>query len=504
MVQWAVRGVRGATAAADNTREAIAEATQELVQQLLTVNDIETEHIVGIVFTVSSDLNAAFPAEAARGLGLHDVPLICAQEIDVPGSLPRCIRVFMQMNSTRSQRSIRHLYLREARSLRPDLTNGAFPPAAAAALAPKPRAAALRIEPYVPGKSVEQARRELQFEGEFIKLASNENPIGPSPRAVRAVADAAAQMHTYPDGAYVELRNALSAYWDLSPEQFIVGNGSDAVIKMIGEAYLQPGDDIVCADPTFSQYEFAADLAGARTVKVPLDENLRHDLQALADAIGPNTKAVFICNPNNPTGTTVTEAEFSAFMERVPSHVLVVIDEAYGEYDAVDAWQGRSWVNSPEHHVIALRTFSKIYGLAGLRVGYGMAPAAVIDVLRRVQEPFQVNAAAQRAAVAALSDEGHVSDSRRMNDTGKRYFYEQLSALGLDYAATEANFVFINTGRDSREVCAQLLKRGIIVRGGDAFGQSTWVRITIGAADQNRRLFAALSEVLERSLSLDS
>lgn len=502
-MQTAVRGVRGATSVADNTPEAITEATQQLVQALLGQNEIEPEQIAGIIFTVSPDLNAAFPAEAARQLGLHDVPLICAREIDVPDSLPRCIRVLMQINTTASQRDIRHLYLREARSLRPDLVNGATTVPTVterqSGPGPRPRAAALRIEPYVPGKSVEDARREFNFAGEFLKLASNENPLGPSPRAVAAVADALSQMHTYPDGSSKALRDALSDFWSMPPGQFIVGNGSDGIIKMIGEAYLQPGDEIVCADPTFSQYGFAADLAGAHTVKVPLDGQLRHDLPAMADAIGPSTKAVFICNPNNPTGTTVTREQFAAFMDRIPSHVLIVIDEAYGEYAHADGLQGRDWVNSTEHHVIVLRTFSKIYGLAGLRVGYAIAPETIIDVLKRVQEPFQVNAAAQMAAIAALQDEEHVEQSRGMNEAGKQYFCDRLTAMGLDYASTEANFVFMNTGRDSREVCAQLLKRGIIVRGGDAFGQSTWLRATIGTPAQNARLFAALSEALGQS-----
>lgn len=492
MMQRAVRGVRGATTAADNTVAAMTSATQKLVQALLEQNDIDLEQIAAILFTVSPDLDATFPAEAARKLGLHHVPLMTATEIDVPNSLNRCIRVLMLINTNVAQRDIRHVYLGEARTLRPDLAadDNSKPSR------PQPRAATKKIEPYIPGMSIEDARREYDFYGEFVKLASNENPLGPSPRSVAAVADALREMHTYPDGAYKMLRDALSRFWDLPPEYFIVGNGSDGIIKMIGEAYLEMGDEIVCADPTFSQYGFAADLAGARTVKVPLDRDLRHDLSAMADAIGPHTKAVFICNPNNPTGTTVTKEQFDAFMKRVPSHVLVVIDEAYGEYADENGLQGKDWVQRSDHHVIVLRTFSKIYGLAGLRVGYGIAPPIVIDTLRKVQEPFQVNAAAQLAAIEALQDEGHVRTSRRMNDEGRRFFYGKLAALGLQYVPTEANFVFFNVERDSREVCAQLLKRGIIVRGGEAFGLPTWLRVTIGTAEQNERLFDALSKVL--------
>lgn len=491
-----VRGVRGATTATDNTREAITEATSQLVQSLLDVNDIVPEDIATVIFTVSPDLTAAFPAEAARELGLHDVPLLCATEIAVPSALPRCIRVLMHVNTTVPQKDIQHLYLREAQSLRPDLPNGV-----ASAKEPSPRREVLRITPYVPGKSVEDARREFNFEGTFIKLASNENPLGPSPDAVAAGQEAVAAMHTYPDGAYVALRAALGAKWDVPPQSIIIGNGSDAIIKMIGEAYLQPGDEIVCADPSFSQYKFAADLAGARTVKVPLDDEWRHDLDAMAEAIGPRTKAVFVCNPNNPTGTVVTRDKFARFLERVPPTVLVVVDEAYGEYTTDDNASGRSFIEAPKAHVLVLRTFSKIYGLAGLRVGYGIARPEIIDVLRRVQEPFQLNAAAQAAALAALQDEEHVQVSRRANEEGKQYFYRRLDQLGMSYVPSEANFVFLNTAYDSREVVAQLLERGVIVRGGDAFGQSTWLRITIGTEAENERLFAALAEVTERMAS---
>lgn len=513
MPETAVRGLRGATVAVANTAEAIGAATKELVQALLAENQLELESIASIIFTVTGDLNAQFPALAARELGLHHVPLLCAQEIGVPGSQPRCIRVLMHVNTTKSQKEMRHVYLREARALRPDLPgNGAVPDtgatpagasegqgalASSAYVGPRPRPAIARIEPYEPGKPIDEVRRELGLT-DIIKLASNENPLGPSPKAMEAARDALSQLHIYPDGSASALREALSRKLGLPMEQLLVGNGSDGIIKLLAEAYLEPGDEIVCAQPTFSQYAFAARLMGAREVLVPL-KDMRHNLEAMAAAIGPRTKAVFICNPNNPTGTVVTEAEFSAFMKRVPREVLVVLDEAYYEYvEHPENVQGRRWVEDPAHNVLVLRTFSKIYGLAALRVGYCMGPANVIAELRRVQEPFQTNALAQAAALAALADEGHVRESQRTNQEGKRYFYRRLEELGLSYVPTEANFILIDIGRDSRAVFQELLRRGVIVRAGAAFGLPTHLRVTIGTPEQNERFFAALAAVLGR------
>lgn len=490
-----VRGVRGATAARANTAQAIGEATKELVQRMMDDNDIRPDSIASIIFSVSEDLNAAFPAEAARELGLHKVPLLCTREIDVPGSLPRCIRVLMHINTHLPQEAIHHVYLGEAQVLRPDLPHA--PAAVDKREKPRPRAAIDAIEPYVPGMSIEQVREQFGLK-DIIKLASNENPLGPSPQALAAMQSAMADLHTYPDGAARRLVAALSHRFELPENHFIVGNGSDGVIKLMAEAYLEAGDDIVCAHPTFSQYAFGAALMGADVKYVPLTDDMRHDLPAMADQVGPRTKAVFVCNPNNPTGTTVTKAEFAEFLHRLPPHVLVVVDEAYAEYTSADRLFGIDAVRGGDRRVIVLRTFSKIYGLAGLRIGYGVAHPSVIDHVRRVQEPFQVNSLAQLAAEAALQDEDHVSRSVALNEAGKRFFYEKLEAMGLHYVPTEANFVFFDVGRAVREVFIQLLREGIIVRGGDAFGQATYVRATIGTREQNERLFDALARCLGR------
>jgi len=492
-----VRGVRGAITARANTPEAIGEAAKELVRRMMDENGIGPEDIASIIFSVTDDLNAAFPAEAARELGLHMVPLLCTREIDVPGSMPRCIRVLMHVNTGTPQHAVRHVYLGEARALRPDLPG--TPPASPAGgetAGPRPRAATLAIDPYVPGMSAEEVRERFGLD-DVVKLASNENPLGPSPAALARLQEALAGLHAYPDGGARRLTAALAARFELPEDHFIVGNGSDGVIKMLAETFLEPGDDIVCARPTFSQYAFGAALMGARTQWVPLTPDMRHDLPAMARRIGPRTKAVFVCNPNNPTGTVVTKAEFEDFLAMVPRRVLVVVDEAYAEYTDESRLFGVDAVRRGDPRVVVLRTFSKIYGLAGLRVGYGIAHPSVVAALQRVKEPFQVSAPAQLAAEAALGDLEHVRRSVAVNEEGKRYFYRRLEELGLDYIPTEANFVFFDVGRPSREVFMHLLREGVVVRAGDAFGQGTFIRATIGTGAQNQRLFDALARLLQ-------
>lgn len=495
---FSVRGVRGATTARANTADAIAGATIELLQRMMADNGVEPESIASIIFSVSDDLNAAFPAEAARQLGLHRVPLLCTREISVPGSLPRCIRVLMHVNTPLAQEAIQHVYLHEAQSLRPDLPATAS--GTARADGPLPRAAVSAIDPYVPSMTINEIQQRLGLT-DVIKLGSNENPLGPSPNARRRVAEALDSLHEYPDGPARRLRQALAQRFALTEEHLIVGNGSDALIKLIAEAFLEPGDDVICARPTFSQYAFAASLMGARVQYVPLTADMRHDLGAMTERVGPRTKAVFVCNPNNPTGTAVTRGEFETFLAQLPPHVLVVVDEAYAEYARPDVVSGADTVRRGDRRVIVLRTFSKIYGLAALRVGYAMAHPQLIDTLRRVQEPYQVNMLAQLAAEAALADEDHIRRSLAMNEAGKRYFYARLEKLGLSYIPTETNFVFFDVRRPSREVAAQLMEQGVVVRAGESFGQPTFVRATIGTEEQNQRLFEALARVLSGSVA---
>jgi histidinol-phosphate aminotransferase len=353
----------------------------------------------------------------------------------------------------------------------------------------------LRLKPYVPGKPIEEAKREYGLT-DVCKLASNENALGPSPLAVAAIREAAANIGLYPDAACYQLTRDLAAHWGVEPENLILGNGSDEIIQFLGLAFVRPGDEILTGTPSFVRYEAAAVLNNGVLIEVPL-RDYRFDLGAMAGRLSERTRVVFIANPNNPTGTMVTRAELERFLDRVPDQAIVAMDEAYFEYadspDYPDSWeyvrQGRN--------VIVLRTFSKIYALAGLRVGYGMARPELIRYLHQVREPFNVNSLAQAAACASLRDPDQVERSRRMNREGKAMLTAAFDSMGLPYAPTEANFILVDVKRECRAVYEGLLRRGVIVRTGDIFGLPTHLRVTIGTAAENERFLRELRAVLE-------
>jgi histidinol-phosphate aminotransferase len=352
----------------------------------------------------------------------------------------------------------------------------------------------LRLVPYRPGKPIADVKRELGLT-DVIKLASNENNLGPSPRAVAAMRAALDSVNLYPDGSCFELRQAVANHVSVPSDRLIFGNGSDDLIRLIGLAFLQPGDAIVQDDPTFSQYEAAAVLNGAGCHKVP-HLNWTHHLDAMAEWIGPKTRIVFLTNPNNPTGTTVGEREVQAFLDRIPADTLVVFDEAYYEYvERTDYPDALRYV-AEGRNVVVLRTFSKAYGLAGIRLGYGIARPEIIQVLEQVREPFNVSLLAQAAGVAALGDHEHLARTREMNHAGKCGLYAAFDELGLAYAPSDANFVWVDSGRDSREVADALMRRGVIVRAGAAFGAPNHLRVTIGLPEENARFIRELKEVL--------
>lgn len=352
----------------------------------------------------------------------------------------------------------------------------------------------LAIKPYVPGKPVEEVERELGITN-VIKLASNENPLGPAPSSIAVLQDMARKVSAYPDGNCYYLKNKLSGFLGVTPANLIVGNGSDEIIKLIAEAFLDEGQEAVVADPTFSEYDFAVKIMGGRTVVVP-SNNLTHDLEAMAAAVTDKTKLVFICNPNNPTGTIVDQADVDAYFARIPDGVITVFDEAYYEYVTDENYpQTLDYVRQGKD-VIVLRTFSKIYGLAGLRIGYGVSTPELIGMLSRVREPFNVNMMAQAAAFAALDDQDHVIESREVNDAGKQYLYGRFERMNLAYAPTHANFIWVNIKADCKKAFAKLLSRGVIVRTGDIFGAPEVIRVTIGTQEQNERFIKELEAVL--------
>lgn len=361
------------------------------------------------------------------------------------------------------------------------------------ALSPRPALAA--IKPYEPGKPVEEVERELGIRN-AVKLASNENPLGPSPLAVAALQQVLGKISFYPDGACFNLRRALAAHLQVGEDYLIIGNGSDEILKLIAEAFLREGEETLLCPPTFSEYEFATRLMGGKCRYVPaIDFN--YDLSGLKEATGPQTRIIFLANPNNPTGTMITRAELEDLVNSLPDDVLLVLDEAYYEYVDSDLYpDSLAYVRAGKKNLIVLRTFSKIYGLAGLRVGYGIADPELIASLHKVREPFNVNFLGQVAAAAAIGDTGHLERSRRVNAEGKEFLYRELQDMGLRYVPTQANFIWLQVSRPCREVFRELLYRGVIVRTGDIFGYDDYLRVTIGTAEQNARFIAALREVL--------
>lgn len=346
---------------------------------------------------------------------------------------------------------------------------------------------------YEPGKPIDYVARELGLDpSHIIKLASNENPFGPSPKALAAARAALEQSELYPDGGCFALRQKLAQRWNLGADQFVVGNGSNEILELLGHAFLRPGDEAVMGAPAFVVYKLVTLLFGAKAVEVPLAD-FGHDLKAMAAAITPRTKLVFVASPNNPTGVPNTAAELLAFARGLPDHVVLVYDEAYAEY--VDAAPDLRPLIKEGRKVIALRTFSKIYGLASLRVGYGYASAELIQLLGRVRQPFNVNAIGQAAALAALDDEGFARKCAADNRVGLTQLTEGFARLKLSYVPSVANFILVKVG-NGPAVFDALQRKGVIVRPVKSYGLPEWVRVTVGTADQNARLLKELGALV--------
>ncbi|MBN1503892.1 MAG: histidinol-phosphate transaminase [Candidatus Eisenbacteria bacterium] len=352
-----------------------------------------------------------------------------------------------------------------------------------------------RVAPYVPGRPIELVEQELGIK-HVLKFASNENPLGPSPLAIKALSENAKQLNRYPDSSSYFLRKRLSKHIGFPMEQIIVGNGSNELIELICHLFAGAGDEVVVGDPSFPMYKIAIDLMGATPVLVPL-KDYRFDMAAMAKAVTPKTTVVFVCNPNNPTGTIVTEAEVREFMDGIPEKVVVVFDEAYCEYVKNPDYPDTFKLLREGRLVISLRTFSKIYALAGLRVGYGVASEEMVFLLNTVRLPFNVTSAAQVAAEASLDDEEQVTRSIRVNSEGMAFFKEKLTELGLTMIDSEANFFLVDLGVDCKAASRELEKRGLIVRPVGPFGlPDTFVRISVGIREENERLLEGLKEVL--------
>lgn len=345
------------------------------------------------------------------------------------------------------------------------------------------------IRPYVPGKPIDELERELGIKGS-IKLASNENPLGPSPVALEAMKGALDGLNRYPDGSGYHLRNALSKKLFVDPENIILGNGSNELLDVAVRTFMRPQDEAVMADPSFVVYSMAVQSVGSNPVRVPLKKDV-HDLKAMLEAVSERTKMIFIANPNNPTGTINKRKEFDWFMERLPDGIFAVIDEAYYEYVS-DA----EYADSVKHFrdgkdILVLRTFSKIYGLAGIRIGYGIASKNIISEMNKVRQPFNTNSVAQFAALKSLEDSEHIRRSRENNEKGKKFLFREFKRLGLDHTPTEANFIYLRI-KNAVTLYNRLLKKGVIIR---PMGPDS-IRVTIGLPEENKRFIDALKLTL--------
>ncbi|MFC2030811.1 histidinol-phosphate transaminase [Chloroflexota bacterium] len=361
----------------------------------------------------------------------------------------------------------------------------------------KPQPGLEHVRPYIPGTPIADVQREYGLT-DVIKLASNENPLGTSPKALEAMVQALHRVNHYPDSECYELRGALAEHHELDPGQIIVGNGADGLITQVAMAYLDQGSEVVVSASSFPFYDVLTHIMRARLIKTPL-KGYGLDLEAMAEAIGPRTALVFVCNPNNPTGTIVTSAEVASFMQRVPGHVLVVFDEAYYELVASDEFPEMvDYVRQGWENVMVLRTFSKVYGMAGIRLGYGLAMSGVLAPMKQAREPFAVNSLAQSAGIAALQDQAFLQKTMRANHASRLWLYEQFERLGLAYVESHTNFILVHIGPQAPEVQQELVKLGVIVRPCVAYDLCDFLRVTVGTPRQDERFITALESVLGR------
>ena len=366
----------------------------------------------------------------------------------------------------------------------------------------QPKASVRGLPIYEPGKPLEDVKRELGLT-DVIKLASNENPYGCSKNVWTALEEEKEQFHLYPEGYATLLAEQLAKHLAVDSEQLIFGNGSDEIVQMICRAYLAAGEEAIIADPTFSRYEIGILIEGAKPVKIPLHNGV-HDLEKMRAAITDKTRIVWICNPNNPSGTIVHHQELTSFLEQIPENVIVVVDEAYAEYVVDTNYPDTLSLLDAHPNLIILRTFSKIYGLAAFRIGYGIANPHIVQELHRVREPFNTSRLAQRAAIAALQDQDFVEDCRRKNRQAIEQVCKVLDEWGIDYYPAHGNFILLDTGFPADDAFQFLLKKGVIVRSGKSLGFPTHLRVTLGTSQQNQRFLSAYEEYLKSKRSIQS
>ena len=352
----------------------------------------------------------------------------------------------------------------------------------------------LSINAWPTGKPIEEIQADLGLES-LALMATNENPLGPSPKAVEAMKAEIHKVNRYPQGPCTYLKRKVAARLDVGEDMIIFGNGADNCLRIIGYAFLNSGDEVIVAYPSFPVYGIVARTMGAVPVEVPLKDHV-HDLRAMAEKIGPLTKLVFLCNPNNPTGSIVRKRELNTFVEALPDHVVLILDEAYFEFVDDEQYSNALDYIREGRNVVALRTFSKLYGIAGLRIGYTLASPELTGVLERVREPFPVSRVAEAAALAAVDDDEFKSRVLANNEESKRFLCKSFDRLGLSYAKTHTNFMFVDLKVDAKEAAQALLERGYLIRPGTLWKHPTFARITFGTMEENRGFVAALTKVL--------
>ncbi len=354
----------------------------------------------------------------------------------------------------------------------------------------------LSVKPYIPGKPIEETRRQLGLNA-VVKLASNENPFGPSPKAVKAMKKSLSGVNRYPDARGFYLKRRLGRHFGLLAENFVLGNGSDEIIDILIKTFVEADENIVTSDTTFLEYEIIAAVNNRKVKKAPL-RYFKYDLGAILKLVDKKTKLVFIANPNNPTGTYVTKYEVADFLNALPRQVIVVFDEAYDTFIDVDDYPDSLSYLRRKKKVIILRTFSKAYGLAGLRLGYAIAEPELVSYMERVRQPFNVNILAQVAGLAAIDDRDFLKKTRRLTLEGKDFIYRKLSEMGLGYVPSVANFILIDVEKDGQEVFKSMLKFGVIVREMSQYGLKNFIRLTIGSQKENQRSVRVLRKILRR------
>jgi len=352
-----------------------------------------------------------------------------------------------------------------------------------------------KMNRYQAGKSIEEVQEEYGLE-KIVKLASNENPLGPAIQVIDTIQSEAKNISLYPDSDSRELKEALSEKYQLDKERIFLGNGSDEILDLLMTLILNPGDEVIQADPAFIKYDLAVKSRGGKSIKVPLDADYKHDLKAMEAEITAKTKAILICNPNNPTGTMLKKEEIESFLERVSDEILIVVDQAYLEYITAENYFDGVELLKEYSNLMLMRTFSKVYGLAGMRIGYALTDPQLVDYLNRIRGPFNINRLAQKAAVTALQSQSHVETCKNLNDKEKNFLYRKFEELGLDYIETHANFLMVDTQMPADQVFRKLQQQGVIIRPGNQLGMDSWIRVTIGTRADNEYFIRKLKALL--------